>query len=269
MGHRTTRRAGAVIASLLVAALAAMPAAAVTDGEPDAGRHPHVGLMVAKDASGSPLWRCTGTLVSSKVFVTAGHCTYGAAKVTIWFEEDIQSQQETLGYPDGGRTSVEGTPYTHPQYVDEAFYLNDLGVVVLRKPVKRSVYGRLPRLDALDRLRPGPSTTFRAVGYGLQGTNPSPVGPRDSALKVRLVAYPQLLQIEGGSVGDFAMLLSNNANTGGTCFGDSGGPNFLGTSDVIAGVTSFGGQTCGGTGGVYRLDGADDLAWLATFGVRP
>ena len=52
----------------------------------------------------------------------------------------------------------------------------------------------------------------------------------------------------------------------GTCFGDSGGPNFIGSSNVIGGVTSFGiNGNCAGTGGVYRVDQADDLAWLATF----
>ena len=79
-----------------------------------------------------------------------------------------------------------------------------------------------------------------------------------------MVAYPHLLQINTpGFTGDFSILLSNNANTGGTCFGDSGGPNFIGTSNVVAGVTSFGmNGTCGGTGGVYRVDRADDLGWL-------
>ena len=43
-----------------------------------------------------------------------------------------------------------------------------------------------------------------------------------------MVAYPQLIQINVGVVGSFSLLLSNNANTAGTCFGDSGGPNFLG-----------------------------------------
>jgi secreted trypsin-like serine protease len=61
--------------------------------------------------------------------------------------------------------------------------------------------------------------------------------------------------------------LSNNASTGGTCFGDSGGPNYLGTTgNVIAGVTSFGlNGTCGGTGGVFRLDRADVLAFVNSF----
>jgi secreted trypsin-like serine protease len=81
-----------------------------------------------------------------------------------------------------------------------------------------------------------------------------------------MVAYSHLLQINRGIVGDFAILLSNNARTGGTCFGDSGGPNFIGDSTVLAGVTSFGlNVTCGGTGGVYRIDREDDLSWLATF----
>ena len=79
-----------------------------------------------------------------------------------------------------------------------------------------------------------------------------------------MVAEPHLLQINTpGFTGDFSLLLSNNASTGGTCFGDSGGPNFLGDSNVIAGVTSFGiNGNCAGTGGVYRVDRADDLDWL-------
>ena len=82
--------------------------------------------------------------------------------------------------------------------------------------------------------------------------------------RVRMVAYPHLIQINTpGFTGDFSLLLSNNANTGGTCFGDSGGPNFIGNSNTIAGVTSFGmNGTCAGTGGVYRVDRADDLDWL-------
>jgi secreted trypsin-like serine protease len=60
-------------------------------------------------------------------------------------------------------------------------------------------------------------------------------------------------------------LLSNNAYSGGTCFGDSGGPNFVGTSSVVGGVTSFGlNGTCGGSGGVFRVDRSWSLNWLYT-----
>ena len=83
------------------------------------------------------------------------------------------------------------------------------------------------------------------------------------AKKIRMVARPKLIQINTGFTGDFSLLLSNNAHTGGTCFGDSGGPNFIGDSRVIGGVTSYGlNDACGGTGGVYRVDRKDDLGWL-------
>jgi secreted trypsin-like serine protease len=69
-----------------------------------------------------------------------------------------------------------------------------------------------------------------------------------------------------GFTGDFSLLLSNNAHTGGTCFGDSGGPNFLGDSadsNVVAGVTSFGlNGNCAGTGGVFRIDRQDVLDFV-------
>jgi V8-like Glu-specific endopeptidase len=245
----------AAATALLVLAL---PAAAVTDGELDGNGHPYVGLVVAQDANRTPLWRCSGTLISSRVFLTAGHCTEApAAHMEIWFDSDVESGIPGNGYPNTG--DARGTPYTHPQYNPNAFYLYDLGVVVLDKALKMNKYGALPKLDQLDALQPRSSTTFTAVGYGLQRINPAFV----EAERVRMVAYPHLIQINGGIVGDFSLLLSNNHSTGGTCFGDSGGPNFVGKSNVVAGVTSFGlNGTCGGTGGVYRVDRADDLNWL-------
>lgn len=254
---------GVLIAASAIVALTTGQASAITDGELDGNGHPYVGLMVAQDAAGNPLWRCSGTLLSSKLFLTAGHCTEApAAHVEIWFAADVQSGIPGNGYPNTG--DVGGTPYTHPQYDPNAFFLFDLGVVVLDKPMKMSKYGKLPGLNSLDALQPNSKTTFTAVGYGLQKSFPDPVA--DTALRIRMVAHPHLVQINTGFTGDFSLLLSNNANTGGTCFGDSGGPNFLGTSNVIAAVTSYGlNGTCGGTGGVYRVDRADDLNWLATF----
>jgi hypothetical protein len=258
-----------VVALALIALLAAaLPAAAITDGELDGEGHPYVGIMVAKDASGAPMWRCSGTLISPTVFLTAGHCTEDpAASVEIWFDADVQSGIPGNGYPYTGE--VSGTPYTHPSYNPNAFYLYDLGVVVLDEPVVMSAYGALPVLNQLDALkvqRGQQDVTFTAVGYGLQKSFPDAAAWKNLSLKIRMVAYPRLIQINTRQVGDFSILLSNNANTGGTCFGDSGGPNFVGTSSVIAGVTSYGRNgNCAGTGGVYRIDRADDLDWIGTF----
>lgn len=252
-----------LLVALAVGLVAALPASAVTDGELDGNGHPYVGLMVAQDADGNPLWRCSGTLLSPRLFLTAGHCTEApAAHIESWFDADVESGIPANGYPFDG--DVGGTPFTHPSYDPNAFFLFDLGAVVLDKPVKMKKYGVLPELNVLDKLatqRGQQDVGFTAVGYGLQKINPVFV----EAERVRMVAHPHLIQINGGIVGDFSLLLSNNASTGGTCFGDSGGPNFIERSNVLAGVTSFGlNGTCGGTGGVYRVDKADDLNWLSS-----
>jgi hypothetical protein len=251
-----------VVVVLLLLLVTTTAVFAITDGELDGERHPYVGLMVAQDENGERLWRCSGTLIAPKLFLTAGHCTEApAAHVEIWFDADVESGIPANGYPFTG--DVGGTPYTHPQYNPNAFFLYDLGVVVLDEPMVMSKYGALPQLNELDRLktrRGKQDVTFTAVGYGLQRINPVFV----EAERVRMVARPHLIQINTpGFTGDFSLLLSNNHATGGTCFGDSGGPNFIGESNVIAGVTSFGlNGNCGGTGGVYRVDRADDLDWL-------
>jgi hypothetical protein len=257
----------ALFAALAAFMVVALPAGAVTDGELDGNGHPYVGLMVAQDAKGNPLWRCSGTLLSSRLFLTAGHCTEApAAHVEIWFQSDVESGIPANGYPFKGQ--VGGTPYTHPDYNPNAFYIRDMGAVVLDKAMKMGTYGRLPTLNQLDALKPSSSTLFTAVGYGLQKSFPTAASWKNSAQRIRMVANPHLIQINGGIVGDFSLLLSNNANTGGTCFGDSGGPNFVGSSNVVGGVTSFGlNGSCAGTGGVFRADRSWSLNWLyGTFG---
>lgn len=243
---------------------------AVTDGELDGDGHPYVGLMVAQDAAGDPLWRCSGTLIAPKLFLTAGHCTESpAAHVEIWFDADVEAGMPDNDYPFDG--DVSGTPYTHPQYDPNAFYLFDLGLVVLGKAVEMDQYGALPGLNELDQYKTKRGTSdigFDSVGYGLQMSFPDAASWKEHNVKVRMVAHPRLVQINGGTVGDSSLLLSNNTNTGGTCFGDSGGPNFLQGTNIVAGVTSFGvNGNCAGSGGVYRVDRADDLDWIATSGV--
>jgi secreted trypsin-like serine protease len=255
----------AALAAVSIVMIDRSPVLAVTDGELDGDRHPYVGLMVAQRANGTPLWRCSGTLLSPTLFLTAGHCTEApAAHVEIWFAADVESGIPDNGYPFDG--DVGGTPYTHPNYNPNAFYLYDLGVVVLNKPIKMKKYGALPELGVLDELaqqRGLQDVTFTAVGYGLQESFPDQASFLEHNQRIRMVAYPHLVQINTGFTGDFSLVLSNNTNTGGTCFGDSGGPNLIGNSNVVGGVTSYGlNGNCAGTGGVYRVDRADDLDWL-------
>jgi hypothetical protein len=258
-------------------------AGAIRFGEPDDGAHPYVGLMVALDEDGNPLWRCSGTLISPWLFLTAGHCTEDPAEsAVIWFGDgpiltdpnyvsvaaggEGCADPDVTGYPCVG--DATGTTYTHPDYDPDAFYLHDLGVVVLDEPVYMDTYGELPEegmLDSLVNRRGQQTVTFTAVGYGLQKSFPDAAAWKDEALRVRMVAHPRLLQIDTGFTGSFSILLSGNANTGGTCFGDSGGPLFYDDTNIVVGVTSYAiNGNCAGTGGVYRIDQEDDLNWLYT-----
>jgi Trypsin len=111
------------------------------------------------------------------------------------------------------------------------------------------------------------NVTFTAVGYGLQMSFPDAASWKMQNDRVRMLATPYLVQINvPGFTGDFSVLLSNNANSGGTCFGDSGGPNFIGNTLVVGGVTSFGiNGNCAGTGGVFRMDRKRVLDWVSGF----
>jgi hypothetical protein len=244
------------------------PAFAVNDGELDGEDHPHVVLLLM-DVDGQPAFRCSATLLSPTVVLTAGHCTsnFPGAPFTgmrVFTESDVDNGNNIYPFA-GGPNSVEAVYWeAHPLYPTASFFVHDVGVVILEEPgVELETYGALPGVDQLDTLktrRGRQDTTFTAVGYGLQRINPVFI----EAERIRMVAHPKLIQINvPGFTGDFSLLLSNNHSTGGTCFGDSGGPNFLGDGNVIAGITSFGiNGNCAGTGGVFRLDKQDVLDFV-------
>jgi V8-like Glu-specific endopeptidase len=264
--HKLVAGIAALVAALV---LGAVPAGAITDGELDGNGHPAVGLIVM-DVNGSPAFRCSGTLIAPTFVLTAGHCAGEPGEfsaIRFFAESDVQSDTT---YPfSGGPNTVDAVRWaSHPAFTEAQFFVHDVGIVELAKPIDLdpAAYGHLPAVGQLDQLktrRGQQDVTFTSVGYGVQQINPVHVVSQ----KIRMVAHPKLIQINvPGFVGDYSLLLSNNHSTGGTCFGDSGGPNYLGTSNVIAGVTSFGkNSNCAGTGGVFRLDKLDVQDFIADF----
>jgi hypothetical protein len=187
---------------------------------------------------------------------------------TIWFEEDVDAGIPDNGYPIGGPTSVDGTAFTHPLYDPGAFFLYDLGIVQLDEPVMMPQYGALPEEDAIDGLGKGrKKAVVEAVGYGLQKINPVTV----QADRIRLKADLMVVSTNGAGINSYpdtnSMLVSGDVKHGGTCFGDSGGPMFIGTdSNVIGAVTSYGfNGNCAGVGGAFRIDRALELGWINSF----
>src|SRR3712207_6690559 len=98
MSRRRGRLLSGLAAATVLSIALAAPVSAVKFGTPDVdNEYPWVGLMVAIDPSGEPLWRCTGSLLSADLFLTAGHCVGDPeaepedqpAKVHIWFTNQV------------------------------------------------------------------------------------------------------------------------------------------------------------------------------------
>lgn len=261
----------AVVAlTLILLMVMAVPTYAIQFGEPDGERHPHVGLLVF-DVDGVPAWRCSGTLLSPTVMLTAGHCTFGTSGGRVWFDADVGAGRPGNGYPFAGGTGIEFAEiHTHPDYVDAQFFMFDAGVVILSEPVILDTYGTLATIGLLDELatkRGQQDQSFTVVGYGLQSVVPSLQADlvRHQG-SVRLIDVKGVAGIPAGTSASFTNSPGKGNGSGGICFGDSGGPVFHGDSNVIAAVTSFGlNFNCAGTSGGYRVDTVDDHAFISQF----
>jgi len=164
------RRLLALLAASLLFVFVPGSATAITNGQPDTeNRYPSVGLLAFYDSDGVYMHRCTGTLLSPTVVLTAAHCTDGTATAYAYFSVDV---------PDDFRenpTGNLGTTYTHPDFGTNLH--NDVGVVLLDDPVNLSEYPVLAPEGFLTELKEAheiQDDTFVAVGYGLLNGSPPP-----------------------------------------------------------------------------------------------
>jgi hypothetical protein len=259
----------------------------ITNGVPDGDNHPYVGLLVFDVAPDTPGWRCSGTLISPTLVLTAGHCTDGAVAARIWFDSDVTYDNIPFPlYPYGGPGSgaVEGIPYTNPDYRSEdnpygggnglpAFSYRDVGVVVLDEPVFMNEMGVLPSAGFVDTLRNKTDIDF--VGYGVQYQaqipgNELPQPPpynRWTGPRIRMFAPSELVSGKFVHSPEYMRLSMNpGGGTGGTCFGDSGGPDFLANTNTVLAVNSYvTNVNCAGVGYSSRVDIPEVLEWINSF----
>ena len=240
--------------------------------------HDNVGLLVFytpnTPAGEDPFsHRCSGTLISSTLMVTAGHCTQGVDSGRVYFQQAAAPNYDPNAFGGWGGDPTTGYPYQNGVTFSRAdnfgFLLGfpetgDLGVVVLDTPVTpANGFAKLPGVgdvDAyIDAAAKKQQARFTVSGYGLSDQDPVPVSFRE-----RLMATSYAVNNEA-PITEFNLKTTANASQGkgGTCNGDSGGPVFFYGSNVIAAVTSFGmnGQ-CKGLDFSYRLDRAHLLAWI-------
>jgi Trypsin len=284
------RRFALLIALAVAVTVFVGPAGAITGNYQKDFTHDYVGLVVFYTDTDpvSPTHdpfshRCSGTLISSTVLVTAGHCTEGVDHARVYFQQAAAPNYSsanffgnggdvTTGYPYGPGSQPQftrtGTPYNFGFHDFEGFPdIKDVGVVILDAPYNTAsgLYGLLPSAgqvsDYIAESGSKKAATFTASGYGLSDTTPAPVSFRE-----RLMATAYLINDHSANTDGFNLQTTANASQGkgGTCSGDSGGPIFIGTTRVIAAVSSFGfNARCRGVDFSYRLDRQPVLDWIA------
>jgi hypothetical protein len=277
------------VAVLLALAVFVVPALAITNGEPDGDNHPYVVLLVFhtldEDGLKVPSHRCSGSLLSETLVLTAGHCTDGMEVATIWTDagpiltdpafaaNGFECVPAVTGYPCAG--DADGTPHTNPEFCIgcgnglPGFALRDVGVVVLDEPVTVDRYAELPEAGVVDTLENKTDIDF--VGYGVQfqisGQGGIPPRDRWAGPRERMFAPSELVSGNFSHSDEFIKLALNaSQGTGGTCFGDSGGPDLLAETDTVLAVNSYvTNSNCSGVGYSSRVDIEEVLDWINSF----
>ena len=266
-------------------------AGAITNGKPDGNAHPYVGLLVFDaDIPGYgvvPAWSCSGALIAPNVVLTAGHCTDGAVAARVWFEEKLQNADFSYivsDFPWGGGESTEGTPFVNPDYLSPenpygggnglpAFSYRDVGIVVLAEAVDVGGFAVLPSPGLVKTLKNKTAIDF--VGYGVQYQvqipgvylpQPPPYY-RWGGYYNRYYAPSELVSGKFVHSAEYLRLALNpGGGSGGLCFGNSGGPDLLGGTNIVLGVNSYVTNiNCSGVGYSARVDIPEVLEWIQSF----
>jgi secreted trypsin-like serine protease len=252
------------VLSMLVLSLLSLAsgAFAITYGVPDGNDHPNVAGVILEDADGKFLV-CTGTLISPTVVLTAAHCIFDGLPYFVSFDREITASSKLYA----------GTPHADPAYNQSQSDPHDIAVIVLDKAVKGITPAALPSAGLFDQMSANhtlDSQKFTAVGYGVHEptTGGGPHTFDNNNQRWRAVSsFNALTQAW--------LRLSQNPATGdgGTCYGDSGGPNFLGSGNnetpIVAALTVTGDAFCRATNVTYRLDTASARSFLGQFVILP
>ena len=267
-----------VLATMAAAVLLASGmASAITYGQPDGDEHPYVGALVGSDEEGEFVF-CSGTLIAPDVFLTAAHCTLGIEQFGVEFRgvtfDNVYDPATSVVYP--------GTLHTHPgwpgtssvQGVGPDFH--DIGVVVLDEEVAGIQPASLPSAGLLDQLANDgelKDQRFTVVGYGTTERTHEPGSgtPVFDGFGTRRYAVSSF-----SALNKTVLRLAQNPSTGdgGTCFGDSGGPHFLGAgaqeTDVTVSIGAPKGDLrCRAMNQTYRLDTPSARAFLGQYVTLP
>jgi len=263
----------AVIVGLMLS-LILPKATAITYGFVDSNNtFSNTGAFIVKSSTTGQIFPiCSGTMITANVFLTASHCTS-------FFTQDLAPEGYVAyvsldqSIPFGDLTSNKTTllPVAHvvtnPNYNPSQSDSGDIAVLILERGVRGVTPAVLPSCGLLDQLvaQNGLKTAvFTNVGYGVQNRVVGGGVPffQDLNPIPRMFSFSSFNSLNGGY-----LRLSQNSSTGngGTCFGDSGGPQFLTVNgqQLIISITITGDTACRSTNVVYRLDTTSAQGFLA------
>jgi V8-like Glu-specific endopeptidase len=266
------RRTAIVTAALAVClALLATPAGAVIGGQEDTTNiYENVGLWQL-EYQGEWFGFCSGTLVAENVVLTAAHCMDFFDVPGGLSHEDLRITFDPTPGADSTYYYVERI-VVHPDWFDRPQLMGNSKRLGLAPPAEdmalvwltespTEVEGIQPapivgagELDQLDLT----SETFTVVGYGIQGFVTGSAMSRGPVV------------LDSGNRNYKAVSVINEHEafadrflkiTASTCFGDSGGPLFLGET-IVAINTWTSSMRCVGPSYAYRLDSPTAQAFL-------
>lgn len=266
----------ALVLPLILAFVSPSPAGAVIYGEPDtADPHRNVGYIVIEltDSPDLYFW-CSGTLIAPDVFLTAAHCTFYFDR---WLADGIAERFYVTFDPVADRDPAAHTrifdvelAVTNPEYTwSHLSDDHDVAVLILSEPVPDRFPdiqpARLPPAGMLDDMAAQGGLRdqkFTVVGYGASYRENGHGYPRWPGEGERRLAVAEFRALN-----PHRLHLSQNPShdDGGSCYGDSGGPNFLGDTDIIAGITWSGDTACRATSVIYRMDTESARSFLEPF----
>ena len=265
-------------------ALVAVPAAsllAITYGFVDTnGTYSNTGAFIVKSSTTGEIFPiCSGTLIAPDVFLTASHCT-------LFFEQDLEplgftayvSFDSPIGY--GTQTNPATQLIEVQQVVSNPAYTqaqndpNDVAVLLLDPTDTAGIEpANLPPAGLLEEI--ARSGGFNGefvtnVGYGVQNRVVGGGVPffQDANPIPRMYSFSSFNALNKGYI-----RYSQNPATGGggSCFGDSGGPQFFtyqGTTYIVS-ITITGDSVCRATNVAYRLDIESARSFLAAYVTLP
>jgi hypothetical protein len=237
---------------------------AITYGYADTQNiYSNTGAFIVKAPSGEIYPICSGTLITSNVFLTASHCTefYTSSLAPLGYTAYVSFDKSIpFGDKTTTKTKLLAVSYvvTNPNYSQSQSDTGDIGVLILRSNVKGITPATLPTCGLFDQLAAQDlldDAIFTNAGYGLQNRVVGGGVPyfQDVNPIPRMYSFSSF-----NALNNTFIRLSQNPSTGngGTCFGDSGGPNFLTVNgqQILGSITITGDAVCRSTNTAYRLD---------------